>query len=222
MLMLLMGGGVALVFAAVIFAVITSSRVNLSDRQIKKPELTEVEQYDISSLGDPEAPVVIEAYSDFSCSHCADFALNTADLLEEEYIKTGQATIVFKTVGFLAEIPVLQQAVESAYCAGEQGAFFQFHDLIFANQAQLFTNRTADISRTMRTFADILNLDLEDFDSCVLDVKYQALVSSNQAEAAEKGVTGTPTFFVNGVKLVGNQPYENFQQAIEAALAVSD
>ena len=220
--MLIMGGGFLFVLAAVVYAVISSSNVNLSARQIKQPEFTKVEQYDLSGLGNPEAPVIIEAYSDFSCSHCADFALETADLLEEEFIKTGQATIVFKTVGFITEIPVLQQAVESAYCAGEQGSFWQFHDLIFANQVQLFTNRTADISRTMRTFAEILDLNLDDFDSCVVDVKYLALVSSNQDEATQKGVTGTPTFFVNGVKLVGNQPYENFRDAIEAALAVSD
>ena len=220
--MLLMGGGVALVLAAVIYAVITSSRVNLTDRQIKRPEFTELEQVDLSSLGDPDAPVVIEEYSDFSCSHCAEFALETAKLLEEEYIKTGQVRIIFRTVGFIAEAPGLQQAVESAYCAGEQESFWQFHDLLFANQVQLFTNRMADLSRTMDSFAEILTLDLDEFETCLAEGKYQALVTSDQAQAAQRGVTGTPSFFINGVKLVGNQPFENFQQAIEAALAVAE
>jgi protein-disulfide isomerase len=222
LLMLMMGGGVLLVFAAVIYAVLTSSRVNLSARQIKQPELTDLEQYDLSGLGDPDAPVLIEAYSDFSCSHCGDFALETAHILEDEYIESGQASMVFNAVGFLAEAPALQQAVEAAYCAGEQGEFWNFHDLIYANQVMLFTNRGADVSRTMESFAEILNLDLDEFGACVAEGKYQVLVEANQAEATQRGVTGTPTFFINGVKLVGNQPIENFRQAIEEALLIAD
>lgn len=219
---LIMAGGVVLVFAAVIYAIITSSRVNLTARQIERPALTELEQFDLSSLGDPQASVVIEEYSDFGCAHCADFALDTKKLIEEEYIKTGKAVLVFHTVGSLAQAPALQQAAESAYCAGEQESFWQFHDLLFANQVRLFTNRAADVSRTMRSFAEMLELKLDDFEVCVEEGKYQALVSADQLKASQLGVTGTPTFFINGVMLRGNQPYENFQQAIEEALAAKD
>ncbi len=221
-LMLIMIGGVVLVVAALIYAVISSNNVNLSVRQIDQPTFTKAEQYDLSSLGDPQAPVVIEAYSNFSCSYCADFALETGKQIEEEYINTGQVSLVFRTVGYRAEAPALQQAAESAYCAGEQGAFWQFHDLLFANQTRLFTNFAADISRTMGTFAEILSLNLEEFEVCVAEGKYQTLVSANQDKASELGVSGTPTFFINGVKLVGNQPYEVFQQAIEDALVGVD
>lgn len=221
-LILIMAGGIVLVFAAVIYAVITSANVNLAPRQINQPQLTEVEQYDLSSLGNPQAPVIIEAYSNFSCSHCADFALDTGKLIEEEYIKTGQASLVFRTVGSSVEAPALQQAAEAAYCAGEQGSFWQFHDLIFANQVRLFTNRAANVSRTMRTFAELLTLNLGDFEECVAEGKYQELVSANQTQATQLGVTGTPTFFINGVMLRGNQPYEVFQQAIEDALVALD
>ena len=221
-LILIMAGGIVLVFAAVIYAIITSANVNLAPRQINQPSFTEVEQYDLSSLGDPQAPVVIEAYSNFSCSHCADFALETGKLIEEEYIKTGQASLVFKTVGYSADAPALQQAAEAAYCAGEQESFWHFHDLIFANQVRLFTNRAANISRTMSTFAEMLTLDRDEFEDCVAEGKYQDLVSANQTQANQLGVTGTPTFFINGVMLRGNQPYEVFQQAIEDALVALD
>jgi len=220
-LMLIMIGGVTLVVAALIYAVIASNNVNLSPRQIDQPDLTAAEQFNLSSLGDPQAPVVIEAYSNFSCSHCADFALETGKQIEEEYIKAGQVSLVFRNVGNLAEVPPLRQAAESVYCAGEQGSFWQFHDLLFANQARLFSNRTANITRTMKTFAEILSLDIEAFEGCVEEGKYQELVLENQAQAAQLGVTGTPTFFINGVKLIGNQPYENFQQAIEDALSAA-
>lgn len=220
-LMLIMVGGVVLVAAALIYAAITSSKVNLTAKQIIQPVFTELDQYDLSSLGDPQAPVRIEAYSDFSCSHCADFALGTNKILAEEYIKTGQVSLVFKTVGYLAEAPALQQAAEGAYCAGEQGSFWHFHDLIFANQIRLFTNRAADVSRTLRSFAEILALNIDQFETCVAEGKYQELVYANQTQANQLGVSGTPTFFINGVMLRGNQPYEMFQQAIEDALAAS-
>jgi len=218
-LMLIMVGGVVLVLAAIIYAIITSSNLNLTARQIKQPVFTEVEQYDLSGLGDPGAPVLVEAYSSFSCSYCADFALGAGKQIEEDYIATGQVSLVFKTVGYSPEAPALTQAIESAYCAAEQGSFWQFHDLIFANQVRLFSNRTANLTATMKTFAEMLALNLDQFESCVAENKYRELVFDNQADASQLGVSGTPTFFINGVKLVGNQPYENFQELIEQALA---
>ena len=217
-LTMILVGGVVAVLAAIIFAIISSNNVNLSARQINQPVVTEVEQYDLNGLGDPQAPVVVEAYSNFSCTHCADFALETGKQIEEEYIATGQVTLLFKTVGYSTEAPALQQAIESVYCAAEQDSFWPFHDLIFANQVRLFTNRTANVTATMKTFAEMLALNLDQFESCVAEGKYQELVFENQANASQLGVTGTPTFFINGVKLVGNQPYENFQEAIDQAL----
>ena len=217
-LTLIMVGGVLAVLGAILYAVLSSNNVNLSARQIIQPVFTEAEQYDLSGLGDPQAPVLVEAYSNFSCSHCADFALETGKQIEQEYISTGQVSLVFKTVGYSPEAPALTQAIESTYCAAEQGSFWQFHDLIFANQVRLFTNRAANIAATMRTFAEMLALNLDQFESCVAEEKYQDLVFENQADASQMGVSGTPTFFINGVKVIGNQPYENFQEAIEQAL----
>jgi protein-disulfide isomerase len=221
-LILLMGGGVALVIGAIVFAVITSTRVNLKPRQIRVPEFTEAEQYGASSLGDPEAPVVIEEFSDFSCSHCGDFAMETKKLLEDEYISSGKATLVFRSVGWVTEIPPVLQATESAYCAGEQGAFWQFHDLVFANQASLFTNPQADVSRTMETFAEMLELDLIDFNTCLADNRFEDKIAADAEAASQLGVTGTPSFFINGVPLRGNQPFENFQEVIEQALLIAE
>jgi protein-disulfide isomerase len=216
---LLLGGGVLLVIGAIVYASISSTRVNLKPSQIQQPNYTQAQQYDTSSLGDPSAPVVIDLYSDFSCSHCAAFATGNEKLLEDNYIKNGQATLVYHTVGWGLDIPSVYQATESAYCAGEQDAFWQFHDLIFANQASLFTSANADLSKTMQTFAEMLNLDLDAFNSCLSADRYHDVFVTDQAQATDLGVTGTPTFFINGQMLVGNQPIENFQQAIEQALA---
>lgn len=217
----LIGGGVILVVAALVYAVISSKEVNLRPKQIIQPEFLELDQFGLSGLGDPQAPVEIEVYSDFSCLHCADFALETNRLLADEYIKTGQVSLVFRTVGNLAEAPALQQAAEAAYCAGEQGSFWHFHDLIFANQVRLFTNRAANVSGTMRSFAEILALDIDQFEQCVEEWKYQELVAENWETATQLGTTGTPTFFINNLMLRGNQPYENFQAVIDQALAAT-
>ncbi len=216
---LLLGGGILLVIGAIAYAAINSTRVNLKARQIRVPDYTQAQQYDVSSMGDPSAPVVIDVYSDFSCSHCAEFAAGTEKLLEEQYIKTGKATMVYHTVGWALEIPSVYQATESAYCAGEQGAFWQFHDLIFANQASLFTSANADLSRTMETFAGMLDLDLDAFQTCLAEDRYRDVFVADQATAVDLGVSGTPTFYINGEQLIGNQPFANFQQAIDQALA---
>jgi protein-disulfide isomerase len=220
-LLLMMGGGLALVVAALVIAFITSSNVNISKWDIKVPEFTQVEQADFNGLGDPDAPVIIEEFSDFGCSHCADYALGTKKLIEETYVKTGQVYLVYHSVGGLLQSPATFQAAEAAYCAGDQDALWQFHDLIYANQARLFSNRTANISRTMETFAEMLGLDLEQFNSCLSARTYQSLVASDEVTARENGITGTPAFLINGVLYPGSQSFENFQLAIEQALAAA-
>lgn len=221
-LTMMMAGGVIMVLAAVIYASVTSSNVNIRSRQIEQPEFTTLEQFDLSGLGNPQAPVIIEEYSSFGCGHCGDFALETKKLLEEEYISTGQVAIIFRALEYLEGSTAIQQAVEAVYCAGEQGQFWNYHDLLFANQARLFSNRAANISKTVETFSELLDLNQSDFEACLTDGKYRQLVIENQASAQELGISGTPTFVVNGVLLRGNQPYENFQIAIENALAAGN
>ena len=217
----MMGVGLALVVAALVIAFISSNNVNLAKRNIDIPEFTKIEQSDINGLGDPNAPVVIEEFSDFGCSHCADFALGTKKLIEEEYIATGQVYLVFHSVGGFLNSSATFQAAEASYCAGDQGSLWPFHDLIFANQARLFNNRTADISPTLESFAEILELDVDQFNTCLSERKYQALTTADEILAQTNGITGTPSFLINGVLYRGNQPFENFQQAIEQALVGS-
>jgi len=189
-LLLMMGGGLVLVVIALVIAFASSNNVNIPTRQVNIPEFTKVEQSDVNGLGNPDAPVVIEEFSDFGCNHCADFALGTKKQIEETYIKTGQVYLVFHSVGGLLNAPSTFQAAEAAYCAGDQDALWNFHDLIFANQVRLFTSRTGDISKTMETFAEILELDVDQFNSCLEDRKYKNLVASDELKARESDITG--------------------------------
>lgn len=219
LMLTLMIGGVVVVIGAISLAFISSSRVNLSLNDIIQPEIDLRVRVDRNTLGDPNAPVVIEEYSDFGCSHCADFALGTKKLIEQEYIESGQVYLVFHSVGGLLGSPATLQAAEGAYCAADQNAFWPFHDLVFANQVTLFQNRNADISGTLVQFAELLELNPDQFDTCLAERKYQNLAAQDEVDATQKGITGTPTFIVNGVLLRGNQSFEYFQQVIEEELA---
>lgn len=214
----LMIGGLVIVAAAITVAFISGSRVNLSLNDIIQPDIDLPLLVDRNTLGDPNAPVVIEEYSDFGCSHCADFALGTKKLIEQEYIESGQVYLVFHSVGGLLGSPATLQAAEGAYCAGDQDAFWPFHDIIFANQVALFQNRTADISGTLVQFAEILDLNPDQFETCLVERKYKELAAQDEVDATQKGINGTPTFIINGVDLIGNQPFEIFQQVIEEEL----
>ncbi len=219
LMLTLMIGGVVVVIGAISLAFISSSRVNFSLNDIIQPEIDLRVRVDRNTLGDPNAPVVIEEYSDFGCSHCADFALGTKMIIEQEYIESGQVYLVFHSVGGLLGSPATLQAAEGAYCAADQNAFWPFHDLIFANQVTLLQNRNADISGTLVQFAELLELNPDQFDTCLAERKYQNLAAQDEVDATQKGITGTPTFIVNGVLLRGNQSFEYFQQVIEEELA---
>ncbi len=208
----IMGAGVVLVVSAIFYAIISSN-------QIEIPELETYQQSGLSGLGDPDAPVVIQEFSDFGCIHCASFGLETKKLLEEEFINTGIVYLQFHSVGALLGSSATVQAAEAAYCAGEQDSFWNFHDLVFTNQLNLFSNRTAENSKTYLEFAEILDLDLSRFETCLVERTFQALVAADESLARQAGVTGTPAFLINGMMMRGNQPIENFRLAIEDALA---
>jgi len=210
----IMAAGVILVIGAIAYAIISSNQVIV-------PEQRAFDQHNLSGLGDPDAPVVIHEFSDFGCTHCADFGLETKKLLEKEFIDTGIVYLQFHSVGGLLGSTATLQAAEAAYCAGEQQSFWQFHDLLFSNQISLFSNRTGDNSKNLIEFADILDLDLDQFETCLSERTYQSVAADDERLARQNGISGTPSFLVNGTLLRGNQPIENFRLAIEEALAES-
>jgi protein-disulfide isomerase len=210
-LLWMMGIGTLLVIAAIVYAVISSN-------QIEVGEIRSYQQDGLSGLGDPDAPVVIQEFSDFGCSHCADFALETKKILVEEYIDTGIVYLQYSSVGGFLQSFATLQAAEAAYCAGEQEAFWQYHDLLFLNQSSLFSNRSADNTGKLVKIAETLDLDADQFRRCLVERKYLDQAALDESLARGFGVTGTPAFLINGLLLTGNQPIENFRQAIDQAL----
>lgn len=161
------------------------------------------------SRGAEDAPVTIIEVSDYGCSHCRDFNLDKAGILDEQYVQPGQVRWVFLPY---ALGPQTQPAAEAAMCAAEQGQFDAFH-------MEMFEIQGSSAAMTKNGFiaaADKLGLDVEQFTSCFDRNKFDDVLRDNMNAARQAGVTGTPTFFINGTKVEGNQALSVFQQQIRA------
>jgi protein-disulfide isomerase len=167
--------------------------------------------------GPTDAAMTIVEVSDYGCSHCGTFNRETAPLIIENYIDTEQIrwiTVPYALSG-QAGYPTLPSAVASM-CANEQGKFREFHLQNYTQQGTPQFN-TRDGFMEIATFA---NMDEDAFSSCLdnnFDT-YQTTVLENIQAASSAGVSGTPTFFLNGSSISGAQPFAVFQQRIDAAL----
>jgi protein-disulfide isomerase len=108
--------------------------------------------------------------------------------------------------------PHAHQAAEAARCAGEQGKFWEYHDLLFADQGGLDRNGLA-------AKAAKLHLDAKQFDGCISSEKYKAQIQQDNQDGMRAGVSGTPGFFINGIFMSGAQPEVAFEKVIEEQLA---
>jgi protein-disulfide isomerase len=160
-------------------------------------------------LGDEDAPITIVEFSDFECPFCSRFRADTFDQILADY--GDEVQIVYRDFPLTQIHPHAQQSAEAAECADDQGAFWDYHDLLFANQTALDTE-------SLIGYAEELGLDVEEFTQCVESGEHTDEVLADLNEGRSYGVSGTPTFFINGVRLVGAQPYAAFQQVIEQEL----
>lgn len=132
--------------------------------------------------------------------------------VERTFILSGQAKLEVKPIAILGEGSVL--AAQAAGCANEQGRFWEYHDILYANQKSERRQQTAD---DLKSYAAAIGLDMERFSSCLDSGKYAATVSNDTDAAKQMGVTSTPTIFVNGHKVESTA--EAVGQAIQKELA---
>ncbi len=134
--------------------------------------------------------------------------------LLKQYVDTGKVQFIYKNSAFLG--PESTWSAQAAECAADQGKFWEYHDLLFAQQKG--ENQGAFSKDNLVAFAKQLGLDMGQFEPCLRDDKTLARVQADTQEGQKFGVSGTPTFFINGRPLVGAQPIEAFQKMIEQAL----
>jgi protein-disulfide isomerase len=161
--------------------------------------------------GSEKAPVTIIEFSDFQCSFCWKFWKETLPRLDEEYIKTGKVRFVYRHLAILG--PPSVAAAQATECAGEQGKFWEYHDKLFASKGPFsFANRW------LKQYARDLGLNGAVFDQCLDSKKYAKKVEGETGVGRLLGANGTPTFFINELKLVGAHPFETFRMIIDEKL----
>ena len=164
------------------------------------------------SKGNDKAPITLIEFSDFQCSFCRKFWQTTLPQIEKKYISTGKVKFVYRHFAILGKPSMA--AAQAAECAGEQGKFWEYHDKLFASAASplAFTNGR------LKGYAKGLGLKSRDFNQCLDSGKHLKKVEGETATGGFLGARGTPAFFLNGKLLVGAQPFQVFEAAIEKDL----
>ena len=179
-----------------------------------KEQREKIESEGAAVKGKEGAPITIVEFSDFQCPFCKRYFEETYPQIWEQY--GDKIRYVFHDYP-LAFHPHAQKLAEAARCAGDQGKYWLMHDLIFEKREEWAEKK--NIEANVANYAQSLGLHLDDFSDCLDSGKYTQAVKDDFALGQEVGVSGTPTFFVNGQKLTGAQPFEAFKTIIEAKLA---
>jgi protein-disulfide isomerase len=161
------------------------------------------------SLGPEDAKLVIVEFSDFQCPFCRKFHDETYQALLDAY--PGQIRFVYRNLPLTSIHPNAMPAAIASLCANDQNAYWDFYD-------KLFSNETLDEATYIKYAAD-LGLNVDTFTACLSSGSHDAAIKADMDFSLNLGVQSTPTFFVNGLAVVGAQPLANFQQIIDKELA---
>jgi protein-disulfide isomerase len=174
------------------------------------------------ALGKPDAPLTMVEFTDLQCPFCRQFHVTAFEQIKKDYIDTGKLRYISRDFPLDSLHPYAQNAARASRCAGDQGKFWEMRHTILLNNAQL----GADV---FNTFAADLKLNVATFKACEASAatKFQAEMQKDLTDATSVGVSGTPTFVIgrtsanglDGVRLVGAQPYAVFDAKLQELLA---
>lgn len=197
----------------------TANAVAAEDSGITPPpQVVDVEAGHLPILGNNDAKVTVVIFSDFQCPFCKRYFDDSHSQLNEEYVKTGKVKLAFRHYPLTSIHPNAQKSGEAAECANEQGKFWDYHDLLFKNQEAWSQLSGEAITTAFTDYAGELSLNTEQFRTCLETDKFQQAVVDDTTAGTNVQVDGTPTFFINGYRIVGAVPYAEIKQAIEDAL----
>jgi protein-disulfide isomerase len=168
--------------------------------------------------GNPNAPVVIEEFSDYQCPFCGRFASQTFPSLLANQIADGEAVFVYYDFPLTSIHDYAIPAANAARCAGDEGAaaYWAMHDHLFDHFGEWANSRA---NQFFTDYAANIGLDIEAFTTCLENETHVELVRADFALGQSRGVRSTPSFFLNGQPLIGAQPLNVFDQAITAIMA---
>jgi protein-disulfide isomerase len=170
--------------------------------------------------GTATAKVVVQEFADFQCPYCAVFNSSAEVTLREQYIKTGKVLFIFRS------FPIVDSSVANgneshlaalgAYCAGDQDMFWEYHDLLYKNQAA--ENSGAFATPRLEAFAVQLHLDSIKFDQCLGNQTHLDVLNGDIQLANYYKLNATPSFIVNGREVTISQDFHELFDAIDSAL----
>lgn len=211
--------GIVLAFLAVVGLIVWNESVNDNDGDEPSANLATIvpgEKIDTSipidgmALGDAGAPITVVEYGDYQCPHCVRFHRNGLDALMSEYIQPGNVRFEYR------EFPIVDQnpdgsfdtdaesfrAAEAAICAADQGQYWPYHNLLFANShGESVGSFTVDRLKGLAERTP--GIDLATFNGCVDNRTHLETVRQMANAAIAAGIDSTPTFVVNGRPIEG-------------------
>lgn len=150
------------------------------------------------SVGDPDAPVTVVEFSNYSCGYCKDFAERVEDGFMSEYVDPGQ--VYFTYVNIPSNNEQSLSAAEASYCAADQDRFFEYKDLLFTYSG--YTDAYSESN--LINYAASAGLDVDQFRTCLASDSYADAYLADYEYARSVGLTGTPSFLINGKELVSS------------------
>lgn len=215
--------GVAFVAALLVFQGTAPRSVGIDS--LRAPlSAVPVSLADGRTLGEPDAPVTLEIWSDFQCPACGQLAEMVEPNLIREYVTDGTLRLVLRDAAFQgqrggAAYDESVEAAAGARCAAAQNAYWPFHNWLFANQVG--ENQGAFRDERLRGIATAAGLDVAAWDTCRATGEQQAAVRAETQQALAQGVNATPTLYLNGAVIVGLKSAEELGGMIEAAAQAS-
>jgi len=176
-------------------------------RVVYSGAMTEMEGRSVH--GPEDAPVTIVEYTDYQCSFCRRYNRLILPQILEAY--DGRIRYIVRHFPLIGLHPLAPAAAEAAVCAERQDTFWEYHDLLFAQEKGLER-------QSLLAYADEAGLDQGAFEGCLEGGDAVQVVQGDMERGATYGVRGTPAFFINGRVIFGAQPLEAFQRTIDAAL----
>lgn len=169
-------------------------------------------------LGKADAPLTLVMFTDYQCPFCSRFETQTLPEIKRQYIDTGKLRFVVRDLP-LPFHPNAPKAAEAALCGEEQGKYWELREKLVANGDKLDAKLLPD-------YAKLVGMDVAKFSACLESGRHAEKIKTSSAIAASLGISGTPTFvvgkskgdIVDGVKLVGAQPFASFDQKFKEAL----
>ena len=170
---------------------------------------SEVETSDDPFLGNPNAEVVIVEFVDYSCSNCKQSALIMKEVMKKYAYK---AKLIIRDFPAESVYSGTTKLSELAYCAQQQDRFWQMHDAIFNNQANLLSGLS---NSQLQNLSNLAFTDLDKLKKCLNSSQAKYEVNQDYSDALGFGVRGTPTFFINGQKVEGAVPLNTWEKFLK-------